>query len=194
MFKWIQTHPCRPQELIIYDCKGFFFPLLSEPISSGHLLAFFRRTKVLPPQRPPVPSGEALSCPPLSKRGRSQRPLSRHPRPGWSTIPPQLPGNRNSLDLRSRRRGECTGEREQRTRSILSQSHHKRKEGPLAQWTHGEAPSLSPRRQLLGRYCLKESPFIYSSHQGLQLQALARGLPGGGREGKMRGKSSSSTT
>lgn len=72
-----------------------------------------------------VPASTPSSCPPISSPAGSQWPLSGQPQPRWSTILPRLLKNDNSLNLRSggRAGGDCTGEREQRRRTVLSLRH-----------------------------------------------------------------------
>lgn len=187
VFKWSRSHPHRPQKSIIYGQKGFL--PLSRASPGWPSLGIFQENKSAPSTKA-VPGGTAFSCPPASSSACSQWPLSRQPQPRWSAILPQLLRNYNAFNLGSGGRGggACTGEKEQRRKSILSQSHRNKKPGRTrapANWHGSWVPSLPPRRQLPSRYCFKEgtpaAPSFIHVHKRLRLQALGKGLPHGGR-------------
>lgn len=119
----------------------------------------FQENKSVPSTKA-VPGGTAFSCPPVCSSVRSQWPLSRQAQPWWSAILPRLLRNYHSLNLGSGgREGECTGEREQRRKTILSQSHCNRKPRGThvpSNWQGSWGLSPTPHRQLRSRYCFTE--------------------------------------
>lgn len=128
MPSFVSLGPFRPQESIIYDCKGFFPSFQSQSCLaiSRH---FSGEQKCSPRGHPPNP-GRGISHPPLPN---SQWPLSRHPRPREARyFPSQQEIAIHRLIGRKRRTG-MQSEREQRRRSISPQSSHKGREGLVAQ-------------------------------------------------------------
>lgn len=182
--KWT---PCRAQKLIIYGENGFLPPW--DPIPAGPLPAFFRRTKVLPPQRPSqaAPHSAALQSPaPLAHNGSfkaTSASVKRDTTPATEKLQLIKPAIRRK---RRRRRRTHRGEGTKRKKYFIlkpPQQHSKKAPCPSAgAGQSGLSPGLC--RPLRGRYCLKRGypavPSFIQDHKGLRRRALGKGLPGGG--------------